>query len=57
MQTEVVDSNTSMSLQTPAVDFTVENKTVSTLQCTTTCSFDVFVFCFKYRLKLTLARQ
>ena len=38
-QTEVVDSNTSLSLQTPAVKFTVENKTVSMLhvQCTMTC--------------------
>ena len=32
-QTEVVDSNISLSLQTPAVKFTVENKTVSMLQC------------------------
>ena len=38
-QTEVVDSNISLSLQTPAVKFTVENKTVSMLhvQYTTTC--------------------
>ena len=56
-QSEVADSNTSLSMQTTAKNFTVENKTVSMLQHTTTCSYDIFVFCFKYRLKVTLASQ
>ena len=53
-QTEVVDSNTSLSLQTPAVNFTVENKTV--------CKYvgmynNVYTYLSKYRLKLILASQ
>ena len=38
-QSEVVDYNTSLSLQTPAVDFTVENETVSMLQYAVTCIY------------------
>ena len=52
-QTEVVDSNISLSLQTPAVNFTVENETVSMLQCA--MYNDMYTYLSKCRLQLTLA--
>ena len=38
-QTEIDDWNISMSLQTPAVNFTVENETVSMMQCKAICTY------------------
>ena len=54
-QTKEVDSNISLSLQTPAVNFTVENKTVSMLQCA--LYNDMYTYLSKCRLQLTLASQ
>ena len=53
-QTEVVDSNTSLSLQTPAVNFTVENKTVRKY---VGMYNNVCTYLSKYRLKLILGSQ
>ena len=41
-QTERDDWNISMSLQTPAVNFTVKNETVSMMQCRAICTY-VFI--------------